>query len=225
MGASWNHLKLEARTLSCVRGGRMVYAGLDFAVESGEALILRGANGCGKSSLLRQIAGLLPLAAGAIEWRAQDSDEPIGECLHYVGHLNAVKPYLSVGENLAFWAQMLGGPVTIEAAANFWGLSGLLDTPASILSQGQRQRVSLARLLLVHRPLWLLDEPQAGLDSTNRERLQQALLNHLEGGGMALVASHSSVEVADARDLDMTALATATADMAASARRAAGEAA
>ncbi len=207
MSQSWKNLELTARAICCVRGGSVVFRGLDFRVASGGALVLRGANGCGKTSLLRQIAGLLPLADGSLNWQLKDGHEPLADCVQYVGHLNAVKPYLSVRENLKFWAQLLGGHVAIDQAADFWGLSGLLDTPASILSQGQRQRVALALLLLNPRPLWLLDEPQAGLDRQNLDRLYSALINHLDAGGMTIIASHAALNVAGARDLDMTALA------------------
>lgn len=187
-------MRLHAESLACVRGGREVFSGLGFAVEDGGLLVLRGPNGSGKSSLLRLVAGLVRKTAGSLVLEGAAEDVPLAEYAHYVGHLDALKPALTVAENLAFWAQMLGGARvgTLDALAVV-GLAALADFPAGVLSAGQRRRLALARLIAADRPLWLLDEPTTAIDAEARARLYDLIRAHLDGGGMALVATHDEL--------------------------------
>ena len=184
-------MKLVGRNLSCVRGGREVFANLDVEVPAGALIAVRGPNGSGKSSLLRLIAGLLQPAAGTITLDGGDPERSIGEQAHYVGHLDAIKPALTVRENLAFWRSFQGRPAAIpEAAVARLGIGALAEFPAAILSAGQRRRLALARLLAAERPIWLLDEPTTALDAQGRGLLDALVGEHLEGGGLALAATH-----------------------------------
>ena len=190
-----------------MRGGRQVFAGLSFALAPCDVLVLRGPNGSGKSSLLRLLAGFLVPAAGQIAWDgAAIALDPAAHRarLHYVGHADAVKGPLTARENLAFAAALSGAPASAAAAGlAAFDLVPLAELPARYLSAGQKRRVALARLQAVRRPLWLLDEPGVGLDAANRERLEQALAAHRAGGGIAVLATHGDVAVADALTLDL----------------------
>src|ERR1700686_3631079 len=159
-------MRLSGRGVRCVRGGRDVFSGLDFEASSGEALAVVGANGSGKTSLLRMIAGLLTIAGGSIGLEGGESELTLSEQAHYLGHRDALKPALSVSENLAFWRDFLGG-VTFDAAEGLSkvGLDHAAQLPAAYLSTGQQRRLSIARLLAVRRPIWLLDEPANALDA------------------------------------------------------------
>jgi heme exporter protein A len=153
------------------------------------------------------LAGFLLPAGGEILWEevpiARDMATYRGR-LHYVGHADAVKPALTVGENLSFAAALAdGGPVRIGEALDGFGLGRLTDAPGRLLSAGQRRRLALARLLAVDRPLWLLDEPAVGLDAANRVRLQDALTHHRAGHGIAVIATHGDIDVPDALVLDL----------------------
>ena len=184
--------------LGCVRGERQVFADLDFAVAPGHALLLAGANGSGKSSLLRIMAGLLRADAGALYWNAADTaddEDAHRRRLAYVGHADPVKPALSVRENLAFWARLHGLDTREETALTRFGIDRLADMPARYLSAGQRRRLTLARLAIgrdgaADPPLWLLDEPAAGLDTVAEAMLADTVLGHLAAGGIAVIASH-----------------------------------
>jgi heme exporter protein A len=179
-----------------------VFDGLSFAVSPGEALLLSGPNGAGKTSLLRQIAGLLPLAAGRLSLGGAPPDAMLAELCHYVGHLNAVKTSFSVRENLAFWAEFLGedGGSPDRALAAF-GLGALAELPAGLLSAGQKRKLALSRLFTASRPIWLLDEPQVSLDAASLKLLDKALKDHLAAGGIALVASHTPLKTKFAHEL------------------------
>jgi heme exporter protein A len=195
-------MRLSAQNLACVRGGREVFSGLGFAVDSGQALLVTGPNGVGKSSLLRLVAGLVRIAAGRLVLDGADPELSIGEQAHYVGHQDALKPSLSVQENLAFWAGFLGGAgAKIGSALVAVGLDGLADVPAGYLSAGQRRRLSLARLAAIDRPLWLLDEPTAALDAAAQERLAGLMRDHLAGGGIILAATHGPIGLIGAQEL------------------------
>jgi len=196
-------MHLSGRDLACTRGGRHVFAKLSFELGTGEALLLTGPNGAGKSSLLRIVAGLLWPAAGNLQLAGADPDRSLAEQAHYLGHLDPLKGSLSVAENLRFWAQFLGGgdgapPGDALAAL---GLGGLGDLPAGYLSAGQRRRLSLARLLAVARPIWLLDEPASALDSPGQGLLRDLMLRHLAAGGLILAATHASLGLDAAREL------------------------
>jgi heme exporter protein A len=195
---------LAALDLSCQRGGRVIFRALSFKLAPGEALLVSGPNGAGKTSLLRQIAGLLPLAAGRLRLEGAPADAALPELCHYVGHANAVKASLSVSENLAFWADFLGedrGDLSGALAA--FGLTPLADLPAGLLSAGQKQKLALSRLFAAPRPIWLLDEPQASLDAASVRLLDAAIKAHLETGGIAMVASHTPLKTKFAHKLEL----------------------
>jgi heme exporter protein A len=195
-------MRLLASDLACVRGGRQVFSHLDFAVAAGEALLVVGPNGAGKSSLLRVLAGLVHPTAGEITLEGGDPELTIGEQAHYLGHQDALKPSLTVAENLAFWAKMLGGAgVEVEAALGSVGLSGIAGLPAGYLSAGQRRRLSIARLLAVRRSVWLLDEPTSALDVSGQAMLATVMARHLAGSGLILAATHGPVGLEGATEL------------------------
>jgi heme exporter protein A len=203
--------QLVVQDLAVRRGERAIFAGLSFAVPPGEALILTGPNGAGKTTLLRTIAGFLPPAAGRLELEAGDPDRTIAEQCHYVGHRNAIKPSLTVLENIAFWHQFLadGGSGRVRghagAALDTFGLLGLSHIPAGYLSDGQKRRLCLARLLLTPRPLWLLDEPTAALDAASQGLLEAVIDRHLRSGGLAIVATHQPIDLSPQRELSLDA--------------------
>jgi heme exporter protein A len=195
-------MQLSADNLTCVRGGRTVFTGLSFAVAAGEALTLTGRNGAGKSSLLRMIAGLVNIAAGRLTLTGGEAEASIAEQTHYLGHQDALKPSLSVGENLAFWIAYLGGArAAVPAALEAVGLKPLIALPAAYLSAGQRRRLSIARLVALHRPLWLLDEPTSALDAQSQERLAGLMRDHLGKGGLIVAATHGPLGLDGAREL------------------------
>jgi heme exporter protein A len=193
---------LAAHNLTCQRGGRVIFRDLSFSLAPGEALLVTGPNGAGKTSLLRQIAGLLPLAAGDLRLDGAGPDAELPELCHYVGHLNAVKTSLSVGENLAFWADFLGvDGANLAPALDAFGLSPLADLPAGLLSAGQKRKLALSRLFAAPRPIWLLDEPQTSLDAASLKLLDDAIKAHLDLGGIAIVASHVALKTKFANTL------------------------
>jgi heme exporter protein A len=195
-------MQLKADNLACNRGGREVFAGLNFSLPGGEALVVTGRNGAGKSSLLRMIAGLVYIAAGRLELEGGEPEASIAEQAHYVGHQDAVKPSLTVGENLKFWAQYLGAsePAT-DPALQAVDLAPLANLPAAYLSAGQRRRLSIARLVAVPRPLWLLDEPTSALDVPSQNRLADLMRSHLAGGGLIVAAAHGPIGLERAREM------------------------
>jgi heme exporter protein A len=200
-------MRLIGSALACSRGGRRVFSGLDFAVAAGEALVVTGPNGAGKSSLLRLIAGLVRLGEGRLALEGGDPELSIGEQVHYLGHQDAQKPSLTVLENLNFWAGFLGGRTAgdhteaVRSAIAAVGLERLTEVPASYLSAGQRRRLSIARLLAVGRPLWLLDEPTSALDAAAQALLSRLMRDHLAGGGLILAATHGPLGLDGASEL------------------------
>ena len=200
-------MRLWGRGVGCIRGGREVFSGLDFAASSGEALAVTGPNGSGKTSLLRQIAGLLAIPSGSIDLDGGDAELTLAEQAHYLGHRDALKPALSVMENLTFWRDFLGGDLAAagESLAAV-GLDHAAHLPAAVLSAGQRRRLSIARLLTVRRPIWLLDEPTSALDSAGQTMFAALMVDHLARGGMIVAATHAPLGIA-ARELRMGAAA------------------
>ncbi len=193
-------MKLTGEDLACRRGGRLVFSGLSFGVSSGEMLVLRGPNGAGKTSLLRVIAGLTPPAAGRLSLEGGDDDLTVGQQAHYIAHQNASKPQLTVAENLRFWARFHGGDETrIRTALEAMDLERLSGYAAALLSAGQKRRLALARLTLVERPVWLLDEPTVGLDAASVARLRGLMEAHLEGGGLVIATTHIDLGMVRAR--------------------------
>lgn len=190
-------------------------SGLSFVVSNGEALILTGPNGSGKTTLIRTIAGFSTPVSGELELDSEESERPLAEQCHYVGHQNAIKPSLTVAENIAFWWRFLAdhpmdrAPGRAGAALDAFGLLDLSHVPASYLSAGQRRRLGLARLLLTRRPIWLLDEPTTSLDAASQGVLESAVDRHLRGGGMAIIATHHPIDVRSQRGLPLDAPARA----------------
>lgn len=182
-------MKLTADNLTCERGGRIVFAGIGFSLGEGQLMQLTGPNGAGKSSLLRLIAGLNEATAGTLVLEGGDSDLTIGQQAHYIAHQEAVKTALTVEENLAFWRDFLGGG-SLEAALEAFALSRFASFQAGLLSAGQKRRLALARLALITRRLWLLDEPTVGLDTASLARLVAVMSAHLDRGGMIIAATH-----------------------------------
>ena len=202
-------MRLLGRGVGCVRGGRDVFSGLDFEVPAGEALAVTGRNGSGKTSLLRLIAGLLTPAGGSIALEGGEDELTLAEQAHYLGHRDALKPALSVLENLAFWRDFLGGeiadagadlPQNLAQSLASVGLDHATDLPAAFLSAGQRRRLSIARLVAVRRPIWLLDEPSTALDTAGQSLFSTLMQSHLATGGIIIAATHGPLGI-EAREL------------------------
>ena len=197
-------MQLTGDNLACSRGGREVFKALSFSLAGGQALLVTGRNGAGKSSLLRMIAGLIGISAGRLDLTGGKRDATLAEQAHYLGHQDAVKPSLSVGENLRFWSDFLGPPGrAISPALEAVDLAPLTDLPAAYLSAGQRRRLSIARLVAVARPIWLLDEPTSTLDLASQKRLANLMRRHLAGGGMIVAAAHGPIGLGRARELKL----------------------
>jgi heme exporter protein A len=190
---------LSSENLACVRGERLIFSGIEFALGAGEVLVVTGANGSGKTSLLRIVCGLLEAAAGEIRWNGSSAralgDDFFAE-LAYLGHHNGLKDDLSATENMQVWAGVSG--ITVDRAAARqalarMGLAGREDLPVRWLSQGQKRRAAIARLLVAERPLWVLDEPFAGLDRASTVTVEALLQEHLAEGGMAILTTHQDL--------------------------------
>jgi heme exporter protein A len=201
--------------LSCIRGDRVVFNGLDFACAAGEAILLLGRNGSGKSSLLRLMGGLVQPAAGRLAWQGESvhSDrEAHGLRCRYIGHADAIKPVLTVAENIAFWVR-LWAPQTVsttealdhcvEQALERFSMGRLRDVPGRFLSAGQKRRVNLARLFAAPGQLWLLDEPTTALDKASIEVLEQAIADHRAAGGLVVLSTHTDVVLPQATVMQM----------------------
>jgi len=203
---------LTGQDLSCIRGERLVFAGLSFRLEAGGALVLRGPNGSGKSSLLRLVAGLARPAAGTVAWNGQDvAGDRAAHCarLAYVGHADAVKPALTVAENLAFWVGLRGGGGDPHGALAQLGLDRQAQVAGRFLSSGERRRLALAHLAACRARLWLLDEPAVGLDRTAQATLEEMIAAHRHGGGMVALSTHTEIALSAADSLDLAAFAVA----------------
>lgn len=211
-------LRLGVRALALARGGLVLARGISFALQAGEALVVTGPNGAGKSTLLRTLAGFLPAGAGEITLSGAADDVPANNLMHFLAHADGLKPALTVRENLDFWAAMLASDTKPDMSADLasapWGagkpaaqaldafaLGHVIDTPAGYLSAGQKRRVALARLLVAHRPVWLLDEPATALDVAAQGRLADVMAAHRARGGIVIAATHAPLGLDDAQPL------------------------
>lgn len=182
---------LTLENLAIRRGGRLLFEGVSLALEAGQACALTGPNGAGKTSLLRAVAGLVRLEAGAIGFGALDPIEARGLGLHFVGHADGLKPSRTAREELTFWTRWFGGTeASARDAAEALSLVPLLDLEVRRLSAGQRRRLAMARLVAAPRPLWLLDEPLSPLDANWRQVFGGLMRRHLDDGGLILAAVH-----------------------------------
>ncbi|RED51555.1 heme ABC exporter ATP-binding protein CcmA [Aestuariispira insulae] len=198
--------EFSAVDMACLRGQTLVFADLAFRLKAGEAMVLSGPNGSGKSSLLRVLAGLNAPFSGDVSWDGEnvfEDRQAHADRLIYVGHLNAIKPPLTVRENLDFWAGMLGNRPAVADAMAAFDLTAIADAPGRVLSSGQGRRLNLARLCLDDRPLWLLDEPTVGLDVASCRRLEALIQGHRDKGGMVILSTHVGIDVPDPVTLDM----------------------
>lgn len=210
--ANENALALQAQGLAKRLGGLQLFSGLNLQVLGGEALVIRGTNGSGKTTLLRMLAGLLDADSGTISLRSGmqilDETDNSGH-IHYFGHANALKAAQTTRANLVFWRDYLSEGAgldheqNVEAVAERVDAAHLLDLPVLALSAGQKRRVGFARLLLAHRPIWLLDEPTAALDASSSELIEKLVGEHLDGGGLAIAATHLPFLQDRAQTLDM----------------------
>lgn len=193
---------LKAEGLAVIRGERLIFRDLDFEVPAGGAILLMGPNGSGKSTLLRLLAGLIRPAVGRLLWDGEDALDDLpthARRVAYVGHLDAVKPGLTVAENLHFAARLSGGSVDDALAAV--GLTELSELPSRMLSAGQKRRLALSRLVLSRARLWLLDEPTLGLDTASIARFGTMLEHHRAAGGLVVAATHVPLPLGEPQEL------------------------
>ena len=190
---------LSAENLACIRGSRLVFRELNFALSSGRALAIEGPNGAGKTSLLRMIAGFLAPSAGSVRLRSNageiEDGEERGKFCGWLGHHDGIKPQLSVSENLNFYARLFGASAPMDAALSEVGLARLAELPGQYLSAGQKRRLALARLKISNRPLWLMDEPLAALDAAGKKLASEMIAAHCARGGMVIAATHEPLGI------------------------------
>ena len=198
-------MRLIADQLAGKRGGETVFSDISFALGQGDGLIVTGPNGAGKSTLLRTLAGLLPIGAGAIRFDGAGADFPtLAAACHYLGHENGMKKALTVSENLAFWQEFLGNPhLPIGEALEMVGLETIGHLPFGYLSTGQKRRIAIARLLVSYRPVWLVDEPTAGLDKHSERQFIELMKAHLEDDGIIIAATHLPLGLDEVTELRM----------------------
>ncbi|MFC5760908.1 heme ABC exporter ATP-binding protein CcmA [Rhizobium sp. GCM10022189] len=206
-------MHLTAENLAARRGEDLIFVNVSFSLQAGEALILTGKNGSGKSTLLRVVAGLLRPEKGSVTFSDSGNAEsrPAAEASHYLGHRNAMKNELTVAENLEFWRSFLGSDKTsglsTEEAAAAVGLPGITHLPFGYLSAGQQRRFAFAKLLVAHRPVWILDEPTAALDASADRLFASLIEGHRRDGGIVIAATHQPLGLENAGELRMTGFA------------------
>ncbi|HWC63342.1 MAG TPA: heme ABC exporter ATP-binding protein CcmA [Rhizomicrobium sp.] len=185
---------LTAEKLACARGERVLFEDLSFHLKAGQALAVEGANGAGKTSLLRLIAGFIAPRTGRVVIKCQAGEiadgEERGKQAGWLGHQDGLKPQLTVREQLSFFASLYDSKADRAAALQEVGLSRQADFPCRFLSAGQKRRLALARLLVCNRPLWLLDEPFAALDAQGQDLIARTMTRHCASGGMVIAATH-----------------------------------
>ena len=192
---------LQVRDLECRRGDTSLFSAMNFELGAGQLMHVKGSNGSGKTSLMRIVCGLFEPAAGTVTWRGENIRELRDEFnreLTYIGHLNGIKDELTAVENLTIYARFAGLGVDeprIRDALHQMGLKGRADLPSKVLSQGQKRRVALTRLLLGGSTLWILDEPFTALDVRAVNLLQAVITRHLGAGGMVMFTTHQDVEI------------------------------
>ncbi|MDO1583975.1 heme ABC exporter ATP-binding protein CcmA [Rhizobium oryzicola] len=203
-------MRLTAENLSAHRGEDLIFSNISFDLQGGEALVLTGRNGSGKSTLLRVLAGLLKPPSGSVHLSYKDGRQApnLAEEAHYLGHRNAMKPELTVRENLAFWKSFFGdreggAGFSIGDAAAMVELEQVLHLPFAYLSAGQQRRMAFAKLLVAYRPVWILDEPTAALDVKAEALLASLMRDHQSQGGMLLAATHQPLELLNVKPLEM----------------------
>lgn len=206
-------MRVVVTDLAAERGGQDIFSGLFFSLDQGHALVITGENGSGKSTLLRIICGLLMPVRGSIRLESSEGLLDLQSSLHYLGHQNAMKPSLSVRENLQYWRKFNGNPhIEIDDALEQVGLVGIDHLPFGYLSTGQKRRVSIAKLLVSYRPIWVVDEPTAGLDEASEKRFANLMKTHLAEGGMIIAATHIPLGLDGAQRIDLGAYQTESAD-------------
>jgi heme exporter protein A len=184
-------LRLTVSNLAAARGGFRLFGGLDLSLHGGEALIVSGPNGAGKTTLLRIIAGFIAPDAGRVALEGAEAGAAVSDVVHFLGHRDGLKGALTVRENLDFAGALAGSPGRpLAEAADQLNLNRLLDLPVSVLSAGQRRRAALARLIIVKRPIWLLDEPTAALDAASTDMVAALLSAHVAADGIVIAATH-----------------------------------
>lgn len=208
-------MPLETEQLSLKRGNRLLIKSLSFSLNKGESLLITGPNGVGKTTLIRSIAGFIEPIAGKITYRldeepSQPKQSPNDELdnrnehIHYIGHKNGIRTSLTVLENLEFWQTFFGSNSSLKEIIKTYYLESLINIPAGYLSAGQKRRLGLARLSIVNRPIWLLDEPTVSLDKMSAEIVATAANDHLSNGGILVAATHIPLEIPFTQHIELT---------------------
>ncbi len=188
-------MELKITDLHLSRGDRLLVKDLNFKLSKGQSLKIEGANGVGKTTLIRAIAGFITPDKGKISFTFDNKDLSKREQIHYIGHKNGIRTSLTVFENLEFWASFYNTKPSLMQIAQTYALKSLLHIPAGYLSAGQKRRLSLSRLSMSKRPLWLLDEPTVSLDQQSVKLVANAAQNHIEEGGILIAATHIPLEI------------------------------
>lgn len=197
-------MPLRIKKLSLRRGNRLLIKDLSVELQKGESLLLTGPNGVGKTTFIRALAGFIAPFSGEISYKAQDHVTDIEpDSLHYIGHKNGLRASLTVLENLEFWAEFYGASRPVKEVMELFSLTTLMDIPAGYLSAGQKRRLGLARLVMVKRPIWLLDEPTVSLDKRSVNLLAETARDHIEDGGILIAATHIPLGIPFTKEIEL----------------------